>query len=74
MVENGRGMERPGMLDPLPQNGDNIMKETILRMRALDFWNWAAEHNWVYEYAKGKIKYAKDVEDMRKAREYHGLR
>jgi hypothetical protein len=74
MVENGRGMERPGMLDPLSQTSDNIVKETILRMRALDFWNWAAEYNWVYEYMKSKIKYAKDTEDMRKAREYHGLR
>jgi hypothetical protein len=53
MVENGHGMEKPGMLDSIPQTPDNIVK-TILRMRALDVWNWAAEYNWVYEYTKGK--------------------
>ena len=64
-------MEKPGMLDSIPQTPDNIVK-TILRMRALDVWNWAAEYNWVYEYTKGKSSTQIYLEEMRKAREYHG--
>ncbi len=74
MVENGRGLDRPSMTDPLPQNaGGPFVTDFILRMRGTSYWNWAQEHKVISDYVKYQNKRMDDEHALIQAKRFHGL-
>jgi hypothetical protein len=52
MVETGHGYEKPSIDDPLPYLVTPFLKQSLLRMRKIDHWNWSSEHNLIDSHRK----------------------